>query len=252
MSVEHFKNLNFIWLALSVIIFFVLLKITAPYGRHTRKGWGPSINNTLGWVVMEITSPFVFAYFFLQGGDKSFVNWIFFALWVGHYFNRSIIFPFRLPDKKKEMPLMICLSAVFFNSINGFINGYYLGVIKFQYELTWMSDPRFIVGILLFITGFIINNQSDNILINLRKRSSKGEYQIPKGGFYRWISSPNYFGEIIEWTGWALATWSLPGLTFAVWTAANLIPRALSHHQWYRAHFQNYPSERKAIFPKLL
>jgi protein-S-isoprenylcysteine O-methyltransferase Ste14 len=68
---------------------------------------------------------------------------------------------------------------------------------------------------------------------------------------YRWISCPNYLGEIVEWSGWALATWSLPGLAFAVWTAANLAPRAHSHHLWYREHFEDYPPQRKALLPGL-
>jgi len=47
-------------------------------------------------------------------------------------------------------------------------------------------------------------------------------------------------------------TWSLPGLSFAVWTAANLIPRALHHHSWYKKEFKDYPQKRKAIFPGFL
>lgn len=72
---------------------------------------------------------------------------------------------------------------------------------------------------------------------------------IPSGGLYRFVSCPNYLGEIIEWSGWALATWSLGGLSFAVWTAANLLPRAISHHKWYRSRFPDYPPKRLAILP---
>ena len=72
---------------------------------------------------------------------------------------------------------------------------------------------------------------------------------MPHGELYRWISCPNYLGELIEWAGWAVATWSLPGLGFAVWTAANLVPRARANHRWYRSHFADYPNERKALIP---
>jgi hypothetical protein len=54
------------------------------------------------------------------------------------------------------------------------------------------------------------------------------------------------------WTGWAVATWSLAGLSFALFTAANLIPRAVSHHRWYRRTFADYPRRRKAVIPGLL
>ena len=60
-----------------------------------------------------------------------------------------------------------------------------------------------------------------------------------------------HLGEIIIWTGWAIATWSLPGLAFALWTAANLIPRAQANHRWYQNHFPDYPAKRKTLFPGL-
>lgn len=248
MPVSTYHLLALSWIALSAITFIALLKITAPYGRHTRKGWGPSINNTLGWVVMEIVSPAVFAFFFLKGGNSSAANRLLFMLWLTHYVNRSLIFPFRIRDKNKTMPLLICMMAIFFNSMNGFLNGHWLGTMK-TYDAAWLTDWRFIAGVILFVSGFIINFTSDNILLSLRKNKASGEYKIPTGGLYKWISCPNYFGEILEWFGWALATWSLPGLSFALWTAANLIPRALSNHKWYKETFVDYPSARKAVVP---
>ena len=64
---------------------------------------------------------------------------------------------------------------------------------------------------------------------------------MPRGGFFRWVSCPNYLGEMLQWSGFALATWSLPGLSFALWTVANLLPRAVAHHRWYRREFADYP-----------
>lgn len=98
--------------------------------------------------------------------------------------------------------------------------------------------------------GFVINRAADRTLRSLRGPGETG-YKIPQGGLYRWISCPNYLGEIVEWVGWAIATWSLPGLLFAVWTAANLIPRARAHHIWYHEQFNNYPVERRALIPGL-
>ena len=106
----------------------------------------------------------------------------------------------------------------------------------------------FLAGIALFAAGFLIHSSSDNILRSLRKPGETG-YSIPQGGMFRFISCPNYFGEIIEWVGWALLTWSVAGLAFATFTFANLFPRAIAHHRWYRGEFTDYPSERKAIIP---
>jgi protein-S-isoprenylcysteine O-methyltransferase Ste14 len=81
------------------------------------------------------------------------------------------------------------------------------------------------------------------------RREADGAYVVPRGILFRRVSCPNYLGELIQWCGWAVATWSLAGLTFAVWTAANLVPRAHAHHRWYRERFPDYPPERRALLP---
>ena len=35
-------------------------------------------------------------------------------------------------------------------------------------------------------------------------------------GVHRYVRHPNYLGEIVQWTGWAIMTWSLAGLAFAL------------------------------------
>ena len=237
------------WIILGCITFLVLLKIPAPYGKFTKTNWGPMIPSQLGWFVMEIISPIMFAYFFLVGNtNKNWVMWVFFICWVGHYTNRSIIYPLRQKNPAK-MPLSIALFAFLFNVVNGFVNGYFLGSIK-SYPIDYLSNWNFILGVILFLIGMRINMQSDTILLSLRSKN-KG-YQIPKGGFFKYISYPNYFGEILEWTAFALMTWSWAGLSFMIWTMANLVPRAIKGHQWYHQQFDDYPKDRKAIFPFVL
>ena len=74
----------------------------------------------------------------------------------------------------------------------------------------------------------------------------------PSGGPFDVVCCPNLSGEIIEWIGFALLTWSVPGLAFALWTIANLVPRALWRRRWYRENFSGYPKDRAALFPGLL
>ncbi len=100
----------------------------------------------------------------------------------------------------------------------------------------------------LFAAGFLTHILADHELRNLRKPGEKG-YKVPYGGLFDYVSSPNYFGEIAEWCGWALATWSLAGLGFALFTIANLVPRAFANRQWYIATFADYPRERKSVIP---
>ena len=129
-----------------------------------------------------------------------------------HYINRAFIFPFRLQTKGKKMPLIIVLSAIFFNLINGFLLGYYFANFA-HYTIWWVTDFRFIAGVILFFLGIYINWKADNILIYLRK-PGETHYAIPKGWLFNKVSCPNLLGETIEWLGFAILCWNLPAFTF--------------------------------------
>ena len=240
------------WTLLALVVFPTQFRVTAPYGRHTRTDWGPSMSNRLGWCLMELVSLVVFAGLFLAGGnDKTAPMWVFFALWTAHYINRSLIFPWRTHTRGKTIPLAIVGSAAGFNIVNAGLNGLYLGWVGPVYPPEWLSDPRFIIGLVIFLGGAAINLWADNRLIGLRADGGTG-YKIPRGGLFEWVSCPNHMGEIIQWSGFALMCWNLPALSFAVWTAANLIPRTISHHAWYKKTFPDYPQNRHAVIPGLL
>jgi 3-oxo-5-alpha-steroid 4-dehydrogenase 1 len=230
--------------------FIALFFISAPYGRHTRQGWGPKLPNWLSWLLMEAPSPLMMASLFLLGkGWQTAPGIVFLLMWEAHYIHRAFIYPFQRRDGSKKMPLVIALLAVVFNLGNGYTNGRYLFTFAAaEYSSSWFADPRFIIGVSLFLIGFILNRWADAILRTLRQPGTHG-YQVPQGGLYRFISCPNYLGEIIEWVGWAVATWSLAGLAFAVWTISNLAPRAWAHHRWYHSQFPQYPKSRKALIP---
>ena len=248
-DIYTFHNLAWVWIVFALLLVPIQLKITAPYGRHTSSHWGPSMPYRLGWILMEIVSPLTFAAFFLTGdNEKTAPMWFIFALWTGHYFNRSILYPFRARMDGKQVPVAIVGSAIFFNLMNGGLNGYFLGSLARPLPTEIFTTPHFILGTTMFFAGMAINIQSDNILLNLRKPGETG-YKIPRGGLFRSLSCPNHFGEIVEWTGFAILCWNIPALSFAIWTGANLVPRALSHHRWYQERFADYPVERKAVFP---
>jgi hypothetical protein len=252
MERETYFHLIWAWIILGLLVFILLLFVTAPYGRHSRKDWGPRIPNRVGWIVMELPSLLVFIFTFLYGpAGVQPVTWIFFALYVAHYGNRSLLWPLRTRTAGKQMPLVVALMAVCFNLVNGFINGYYFSAFPRAYSWDWLVDIRFILGMILWAGGVFMNWWSDQILLDLRKGGKTG-YFIPRRGMFRWVSCPNFLGEILEWTGFAVMTWSPSALAFALWTFFNLVPRALSHHRWYRSHFQDYPPGRKAIIPYLL
>jgi len=246
MTLETLNLICIIWAAIGIATFFLLQFVTAPYGRHTKKGWGPEIANKYGWILMEVPSFGIILYFFLISNQSAYASFLS-GLWLFHYFNRTFIFPFRLRTKGKMMPLLIVFSAIFFNFFNAGLNGYYLANFE-VYTNQNFTDWNFILGLTLFVFGFISNQISDSILINLRK-PGETEYKIPKGFLFNYISCPNHFSEFIQWGGFALIAWNLPATTFLIWTAANLFPRAIEHHKWYKKRFKNYPKNRKAVIP---
>ena len=152
--------------------------------------------------------------------------------------------------KEGTMPILVALMAFFFNTVNTFLHGYWFFLLDINYDISWFTEPVFIIGLLIFLLGMCINIQSDNILMRLAKESDG--YKISNKGLYKYVSSPNYLGEILEWLGWAVLTWSVSGLAFFFWTVFNLLPRAISHHRWYKEKFEDYPKERKIIIPKIL
>ncbi|MDP7040022.1 MAG: methyltransferase, partial [Myxococcota bacterium] len=189
-----------------------------------------------------------FGFVYLQGQYAfNVVPLVLLGLWQWHYLQRTFVFPFRMRMAGKSMPILIAFLGFCFNTLNAYLNARFVSELG-RYAASWLSDPRFVFGFLLFFLGFVLNVHSDTILRNLRAKGDRG-YHLPYGGAYRFVSCPNYFGELLEWLGWAVATWSLSGLAFFVYTAANLIPRARSHHRWYKEKFSDYPSERKAVLP---
>ena len=238
-------------LAVGAIVFVSLFFVNAPYGRHVRGGWGPTLSNRLGWIIMESPAALAFAAIYFMGRHAlEPAPLALCALWLVHYSQRSFVFPLRLRSAKKPMPLSVAGMAIVFNLINAYLNARWISDLG-AYPTAWLSDPRFVFGALAFAVGMVINIHSDNILFALRRPGEDG-YKIPYGGAYRWVSCPNYLGEIVEWTGWALATWSPAGLAFALYTVANLAPRAVDHHAWYHQQFPEYPAERRALIPYVI
>lgn len=227
-----------------------LLWIAAPYGRHARAGWGPQMDTRAAWVVMESPSVLWFLAVYLAGAHAwEAAPLALLAMWQAHYVQRAFLFPFRLRPGGRT-PVLVVASGFAFNLVNAYLNARWLSHFG-EYDVGWLWSSPFWIGLILFVTGYRINRWADRVLADLRAPGETG-YKVPRGGLYELISCPNYFGELLEWVGFAVAAGSLAGWSFAAFTAANLVPRALAHHRWYRAKFPDYPRDRKAVLPLLL
>ncbi|XP_071491498.1 uncharacterized protein [Diadema antillarum] len=184
--------------------------------------------------------------FFLYGNVTNAVNLVFLSLFMAHYIHRGLIHPWIMKYSKAKVPLWITLGGLFPNLIFSFVNADWVGSAK--YSSNYYYDPRFILGVLLYVVGFITNRWADWKLRNLRSQSGGG-YYIPHGGLFELVSCPNYLGELLEWMGWALATWSAAGLLWWVFGCSTFIPRSRDNHRWYKKKFDSYPPERKALIP---
>ena len=239
------------WFVLAVVMFVVLLRLPAPYGRHSTAGWGATLSSRTGWLLMEAPASLLFLLWFVLGSRAaSAASIAFLLMWEAHYFHRAFLYPFTLGKTARPMPVIVVLFGVVFNVVNTYLNGRYLFTFSAGYGSEWLLDFRFVVGVLVFCAGYVLNRYSDYAL--RRERTMTGvRYCRMECGIFRYICCPNYLGEILIWTGWAVATWSLAGLSFAVWTAANLLPRARAHLRWSRGYFKDYPANRKAVIPGL-
>lgn len=252
---EQFDLILLIMTLMGLIVFFALYHVDAGYGKMISPKWGPAISNKVGWMVMESPVFFVFLYFWATSGVAFKLPYlVFFLLFELHYFHRTFVFPLKLSGKSR-MPLSIILMSAAFNFVNGYIQGwwlYRLAVEKSYYDSGWLLTPAFIAGLVIFLLGMFINRQSDNIIRNLRQPGDTRHY-LPKGGMYKYVTSANYFGEIVEWLGWAILTWSAAGLVFCWFTFANLVPRSNSIYLRYEKEFPDEfdKTRLKRIFPHI-
>lgn len=238
---------------LAVVVFISLQFVEAGYGvAYTRK-WGPTVNNCLGWVLME-APVFVAmaALWYLSPRRGEIAPAVMASIFMLHYFQRSFVFPLLIRGKGK-MPLSVILMGLVFNVINAYMLGgwlFYVSPENYYGGVEWLGSWQFIVGTALFAWGMFTNLQSDSIIRHLRKPGDTRHY-IPRGGMFKYVASANYLGEFAEWCGYALLTWSWAGGVFALWTFANLAPRARKLHKRYEREFgDEYTSlHRRYIIP---
>lgn len=251
-NTDIYYNVLLVMVILAVVVFLCLQKIEAGYGVAYTPKWGSAINNKAGWILMEAPVFIAMLLIWLTSPRSTeIVPIVMMSLFELHYFQRSFVFPLLIKGKGK-MPLAVILMGVTFNLVNAYMIGGWLFYHspEMVVDTSWFCRGRFIIGVLIFFAGMAINLHSDCIIRHLRKPGDTGHY-IPRGGMFRYVTSANYLGEFIEWMGFAILSWSPAGLVFALWTFANLAPRAKKLHQRYIREFgdEYVRLKRKKILP---
>ncbi|XP_044150289.1 3-oxo-5-alpha-steroid 4-dehydrogenase 1 [Bufo gargarizans] len=240
----HF--LSYFMVLMGVISYILLRFIRVPYGRYASSVFGPPVPVRFAWFLQELPSLSVPVYYLAVHREVEAPSKVLLGAFICHYVHRTLIFPFLIRGGKPT-PLASFSLALIFCCYNGYLQSSYLCKYS-DLRPTWTHDPRFIIGIALFICGMLINIHSDHILRNLRNPGETG-YKIPRGGLFEYVTGANFLGEIVEWSGFAIAGWSIPGAAFALFTLLVLLSRAQQHHQWYIEKFEDYPKARKILIP---
>lgn len=235
---------------LAAVVFIALYFVKAGYGMFRTRSWGWSIPNKLAWFLMEVPVFLVYGFLWYTSARRDQpVQIVFLLLFQLHYLQRAFIFPLLLKGKSR-MPVAITCMGIVFNLLNGYMQGYWLFHLApaDHYPTEWLYSLPFLTGLVLFFVGMGINWHSDHVIRHLRKPGDTRHY-LPQKGMYRYVTSANYFGEIVEWAGFALLTCSLAGVVFLWWSIANLVPRANAIWHRYREEFGAEMGDRKRIFP---
>ncbi|KAL6100178.1 srd5a1 [Pungitius sinensis] len=238
-------------LLMAACTFVTLLFENVPYGRYATSRYGFPVNARLAWFVQELPAflvPLCLVVWTSSGKTSLLPNRLLIAMYFCHYVHRSLIYPFLIRGGKPT-PFASFALAVVFCIYNGYMQIRYLSHYA-EYPADWVTHPRFIAGSLLWLLGWVVNVHSDHILRSLRRPGETG-YKIPTGGMFEYVSGANFLGEITEWAGFALAGHCIHSSAFAVFTTVVLGSRAVAHHKWYLAKFEDYPKHRKALVPFL-
>ena len=208
---------------------------------------------------MEIPALIVFPIVYFMGRNAfEMVPLFFLAIWTMHYLNRALITPLMMrsqPGSKDTFDFSVVFLGWVSLSLHSYLNARYMTELGSDYQPEWFGDPRFIIGLIIYLFGFTLNVYSDSILRNLRSKNpttDEPRYKIPYGGGFRFVTCPQYLGEIISFIGFATMTWNLGAVFVIAITVGNLVPRALYTHRWFIKNFSGYPKNRKAIIPFLL
>lgn len=251
-------KISFVYVALIIIGGLVM---PAPYGRFASDKMGFSVSPQWGWFLMELPATLSFLFFYFQGEHRfETVPLLFLGIWLMHYSNRGFIFPYLMrvaKGAKSSFGILVVVAGWFVTAMHGYLNAVFISQLSTHLTDAWLTDPRFIVGISIYLFGFTMNIYSDAIIRNLRSKEEvqRGDkiYRIPQGGLFKYVTNPSYLTELISFTGFAIATWSMGAVFVLLVSAANLIPRAFQVHKWYKEKFgEEYPKERKVLIPFIL
>ena len=236
-------------------MFILLFYSSNGYGRLSNESNSfLMVNEKIAWSVhlLEIVFSFghiIYYVFFYE--NYSMTNIVLLMLFCAHYINRGIFYPLFMPStSKSKWPIEFLFFSFVWITSNSLIQDRNV-LFNSVYEEGYLRSTWFMFGLTVFLIGMIINIHSDYYIIKLKKQNN-GDYVIPYGYLYSYITCPNYFGELIEWFGFFLCTQTTGAFIFFLFSCSNLIPKAHKNYEWYKEKFpKDFPKNRKKLVPLL-
>mmetsp|Transcript_19920 Transcript_19920/g.39103 ORF Transcript_19920/g.39103 Transcript_19920/m.39103 type:complete len:318 (-) Transcript_19920:16-969(-) len=250
---DHF-NFVLTWAIFITVVCFVTENISSTaYGRFGESAV-ISVNPRLGWFLMEIPVTLTFVYFFfVKGGSQSHepVPRFMAVIMLLHYSYRNFIFPYliRVHGNSTNFSLVPALGGSLVTITHGYLNAKWFAEYGKHLNKSWLRDPRFAIGLTVYLSGLVMIIWHDKILRDLRADPSAPRYQIPYGGFFDYITCAQYFAELWAFTGFAILSWGPNGLFILTVSLVNLVPRAAVTTAWYKEKFGAEYPERYHILP---
>lgn len=177
-------------------------------------------------------------------------------LWGLHFIRRfsEVLF---LHSYSRKQTYLEAIGASIYYGLFGMLIGW-----ACNYRLNYfLPHPiLFYPGIVIFAIGEV-GNCAHHVQLKLLKPEEDHQHPsentnahphiLPTGLWFKYVSCPHYFFEIITWIGFFFATFVLPALLFVLATSITLVYYSRRNHLRYLHQFPDYPTERKALIPFL-
>jgi hypothetical protein len=213
-----------------------------PYGKF-RAGGG--VNSRTGLALAYATPVLVYIAFWLEGGSpRTPYHLAVLGAFLFHFGRRVFEICF-VNSYSRPTPLRgLAIIALLYGGVAA-------SCAFFQVRTVGQPTctPVFILGVLIFAFGEMLNGYHHWLLARLRQPGER-IYVMPRRGLFGWVACPHYLGEILSFLGYATLSDLLPVWGNAVVVTAYLVSRANSTLNWYRREMtMRFPSRWRRLIP---
>jgi len=201
-------------------------RLRLPYGKFRT---GAGVNSRAGLALAYATPVFVYIALWIEGGSpRTPYHLAVFGAFLFHFLRRIFEVSF-VNSYSRPTPLRALVLIAFL------YGGVAASCAFFQVRTFGQptSQPIFILGVLTFAFGEVLNGYHHWLLARLRPLGVR-IYVVPRHGLFGWVACPHYLGEILSFVGYAIMSDLLPVWGNATVLTAYLSARAHSTVNWYR------------------